>query len=345
MGKLSSSAFVETTTWSQYIPEETIREWQDIVELIVRLSGARSGLVMRVIEDSIQVCVSSKTENNPYRVGDSARLIDSDLYCERAIATQKPLLVPNALQSVEWRNNPDIEFNMISYLGVPIRWPCGKPFGTICVLDDKENAYSSDLLVLLEKMRNLIEHHLQLKQARDVAEAANRALQSANAELDQRATTDSLTGAYNRRYFEQAAVAGIARAQRYDEPLSLLLCDIDHFKAVNDNQGHQAGDKVLIEMTRLMQDYPREVDLMARWGGEEFVVLLPHCEAAEAVMVAEKLRALVSDRPFPEVGGITVSFGVVQLRPNENLDDSLKRVDHVLYAAKASGRDCVRLAQ
>jgi GAF domain-containing protein len=235
MGNLSSSAIVETTAWSQYIPEETIREWQDIVELIVRLSGARSGLVMRVIEDSIQVCVSSRTENNPYRVGDSAHLIGSGLYCEMVIATQQPLLVPNALQSVEWRNNPDIEFNMISYLGVPIRWPCGKPFGTICVLDDKENAYSSDLLALLEKMRNLIEHHLQLKQARDVAEAANRALQSANAELDQRATTDSLTGAYNRRYFEQAAVAGIARAQRYDEPLSLLLCDIDHFKAVSND--------------------------------------------------------------------------------------------------------------
>ena len=111
MGTLTNSAILETTTWSPDIPEETIREWQDIVELIVRLSGARSRLVMRVIEDSIQVFVSSRTENNPYHVGDSAHLVGSGLYCERVIATQQPLLVPNALQSVEWSNNPDIAFN------------------------------------------------------------------------------------------------------------------------------------------------------------------------------------------------------------------------------------------
>jgi hypothetical protein len=118
MGPLSNSAIVETTTGGQSIPEETLREWHNIVELIARLCDARLGLVMRVIADSIQVFVSSRTENNPYHVGDRAYLIGSGLYCERVIATQQALLVPNALQSVEWSNNPDLVFNMISYLGL-----------------------------------------------------------------------------------------------------------------------------------------------------------------------------------------------------------------------------------
>jgi diguanylate cyclase (GGDEF)-like protein/PAS domain S-box-containing protein len=184
-----------------------------------------------------------------------------------------------------------------------------------------------------------------LHRARDSAEAANRALQAANAELDLIATTDALTGARNRRSFEQTAAVAMAQAQRYDEPLSLVLFDIDHFKTINDRYGHQSGDQVLIELTQLVQDHLRRMDVLARWGGEEFVVLLPHCGVTDAALTAEKLRALVADWSFPTVGRVTASFGAGQLGPLETLDSLFKRVDDALYAAKEAGRNQVSVSQ
>lgn len=180
-----------------------------------------------------------------------------------------------------------------------------------------------------------------LRQARDTAEVANRALQEANAELQRLATTDPLTGIWNRRRFVKVAEMEIVRTRRYHVPVSLVLFDIDHFKSINDRHGHQVGDRVLIELTRLIHDHLRAVDVLARWGGEEFVLLLPHCGAVEAVTVAEKLRVLMECHPFPTIGRATASFGVAQLRPQETLDDWLKRADDALYAAKALGRNRV----
>jgi len=173
---------------------------------------------------------------------------------------------------------------------------------------------------------------------------AEEALQTANAELQRLATTDRLTGAWNRTHLEEILAAEIERAERYQEPLSLLILDVDHFKAVNDTHGHLVGDAVLIELTRRIGAHLRAVDVLARWGGEEFVLLLPHCGAAEAQIVAEKLRALLADHPFPQAGQVTASFGVAQWQPHESRDTWLKRADDALYAAKAGGRNQVCLA-
>ncbi len=145
------------------------------------------------------------------------------------------------------------------------------------------------------------------------------------------------------RVFGQVEGQETARAARYGEPLSLLLFDIDHFKAINDAYGHQVGDQVLIELTRRVGEHLRVNDVLARWGGEEFVVMLPHCEATEALRVAEKLRVLVQAQPFAQIGQVTSSFGVADFRPADNLDTWLKRADEALYAAKAGGRNRVCL--
>lgn len=180
-----------------------------------------------------------------------------------------------------------------------------------------------------------------LRQARDDAEMANRALQIANAELHQLATTDALTGAWNRRHFEQMAAAEIARIQRYGDPFSLILFDIDHFKSINDNFGHQMGDQVLTELTQRVRSTLRATDLLARWGGEEFVVMMPHGTETDAVHLAEKIRSLVANRPFDTVGTVTASFGVAQFAPGQTLDAWVKRVDDALYRAKEGGRNRV----
>lgn len=169
-------------------------------------------------------------------------------------------------------------------------------------------------------------------------------LREANAELDRLATTDSLTGAWNRRYFEQAAAIEISRRARYDQPLSLLLFDLDHFKAINDVHGHPVGDAILIALSERVRRVLRASDVLARWGGEEFVVMLPGCDAARAVQVAGQLRDLIAREPFPQVGRITASFGVAECHGADSLATWLERADAALYAAKASGRDQVSLA-
>ncbi|QGG49444.1 GAF domain-containing hybrid sensor histidine kinase/response regulator [Heliorestis convoluta] len=141
---------------------DIISEWQSIIDLVTRLSGTRVGLIMRICSGEIEVFVASNSQGNPYKIKDKEALYDSGLYCERVIKTQSKLLVPNALKSDEWNNNPDLKYGLIAYLGFPIRKPNGSVFGTICLLDDKENLYSNSIIELMEKMRDMIEGHLKI---------------------------------------------------------------------------------------------------------------------------------------------------------------------------------------
>lgn len=173
---------------------------------------------------------------------------------------------------------------------------------------------------------------------------AEAALQSANAELQRLATTDHLTGARNRTYLNDVLIAEHARAQRDRRAVSLLMIDVDHFKTINDTFGHPAGDQVLIELIARISDNIRGGDVVARAGGEEFVVVLPHCGLEEAQAVAEKLRLVIADRPVPPAGSVTVSVGVAAFRPGESVQGWLDRADAALYEAKRGGRDRVCLA-
>lgn len=144
------------------IVDETLKNWQIIVDSMAELMGIPAALIMRLVESDIEVFVSSKSHNNPYTPGDHEHLFGSGLYCETVIATNKKLLVPNALKDTNWKNNPDVKLNMISYLGYPILFPDGKPFGTICVLDTKENAYSETYENLIKNFREIVQSQLAL---------------------------------------------------------------------------------------------------------------------------------------------------------------------------------------
>lgn len=177
---------------------------------------------------------------------------------------------------------------------------------------------------------------------RELAEA-NRELRRANAQLIRLASVDQLTGLRNRRAFEEAAELELERASRYHAPLALLLLDIDHFKQVNDRHGHLVGDQVLANLSRLIAAQIRVSDILARWGGEEYVLLLPHCGLEEGRAVAEKLRAAVAKEvwPAPLDGSVTVSIGMTTWRDSDTLDDLLARADEALYRAKVDGRNRV----
>jgi diguanylate cyclase (GGDEF)-like protein len=163
-------------------------------------------------------------------------------------------------------------------------------------------------------------------------------------EFEQLAARDALTNVLTRRAFLAACEQELARCRRYGRSMALLLLDIDHFKAVNDTYGHQTGDRVLVDFVGRIQSLLRQPDLLARFGGEEFVVLLPETKQDEAVAVAERILAEVA-APHDGVPAITVSIGVATNRPDEMaLDTVLARADKALYKAKAEGRNRVEVA-
>ena len=159
--------------------------------------------------------------------------------------------------------------------------------------------------------------------------------------LKQLATTDTLTGICNRRHFDEVLESEINRSKRFSSPLSFILFDIDHFKRINDTFGHQAGDRVLTQLAVIVGDTIRTTDLFARWGGEEFVVLLPGSDLHAGRLLAEKLRIALENHTFSDVGRVTCSFGVAEYVAGDNADALMKKVDRCLYHAKTSGRNRV----
>ena len=144
------------------VEEQVVSKWQNVVNTMAELIGVPAGLIMRINGADIEVFVSSETEGNPYQPHDKEHLIGSGLYCETVINTKGKLLIPNALADEDWNRNPDIKLGMISYLGYPIVLPTGAVFGTICVLDAKENHYSAIYEQLVLQFKELIESHLLL---------------------------------------------------------------------------------------------------------------------------------------------------------------------------------------
>ncbi|WP_130470928.1 GGDEF domain-containing response regulator [Candidatus Magnetaquicoccus inordinatus] len=160
-------------------------------------------------------------------------------------------------------------------------------------------------------------------------------------ELEFKAFTDALTGTCNRARLQTLLYAEMQRSQRHGQPLAVVLLDVDHFKRVNDTFGHQTGDLVLIELSTLVSQNLRASDVLARWGGEEFMVVTPDSDLDAALLLAEKLRKLIEQHDFPCVGRVTSSFGVAQYLVQETISMLTERADQALYHAKRAGRNRV----
>jgi diguanylate cyclase (GGDEF)-like protein len=163
-------------------------------------------------------------------------------------------------------------------------------------------------------------------------------------ELKRLATTDNLTGAYNRRLFRETIWHEINRAVRYGEALTLVAFDIDHFKAVNDTFGHIRGDEVLKKIAEIVRDNIRTTDIFARTGGEEFALIAPSTDPASASEIAERLRETINSHSFDSIGTVTVSFGVAGFKKGDNINAFIDRADKALYNAKELGRNRVEVA-
>jgi GAF domain-containing protein len=137
------------------VPENAIKNWQVTINILAECANTPAALVMRTHRDEIEVLLASETDGNPYHPGKKQPL-GLGLYCEKVMASRDMLLVPNALQDTEWDENPDIELGMISYCGLPLAWPNDNIFGTICVLDNKENTHNQRIIALLERFKDSI---------------------------------------------------------------------------------------------------------------------------------------------------------------------------------------------
>jgi diguanylate cyclase (GGDEF)-like protein len=216
---------------------------------------------------------------------------------------------------------------------VPLR-AGGRVLGTLVLGSRRRGAYAADAVRQLEVF------------AMQAGDAILRA--RLFDETERLATTDGLTGLLNHRAFQARLDEQLAQASRYGRPLALLFCDVDHFKRVNDTHGHPVGDDVLRGIARVLAREARASDAVARWGGEEFAILLPETDAAGGLAIAERIRERIAAAAVPTAGGplaVTVSVGVASMPANGRAKGPLvEAADRALYAAKRGGRNGVRAA-
>jgi diguanylate cyclase (GGDEF)-like protein len=249
------------------------------------------------------------------------------------IQSRQPLVIPDTHQEPRW-----VEFSetgwIRSYLAVPI---CllDQVLGLLRLDGDAPGRFSAEDAARLQPLTN----------------AAAIALENARlfGEVQRLAITDGLTGTYNRRHFFELAKRELSRGRRYGHPVSAIMLDIDHFKQVNDTYGHTTGDQVLRVVAERCSENTRDIDILGRYGGEEFAIVLPATDLSGAFSTAERLRLCVADVPVPTEQGdltITISLGVAsnaqaQDPGEEDVVSLLNRADAAMYAAKQAGRNRV----
>jgi len=223
-------------------------------------------------------------------------------------------------------------YNNLTYLGIPLILR-GEVIGVLSVQSEKPNAYDPGNIRLIETIAQ------QATIAMDNAKLFER--------MQKMAITDSLTGLFNRRYFYMILNNEIERARRYASNLSLVMMDVDHFKRVNDKFGHLAGDHVLHEVAEICMPILRQSDVMFRYGGEEFMILLPETSREEAANVAERIRQSIEETDFKTRKGtvkITTSIGVTEYSPDFSAANTfIESADKALYKAKELGRNKVQI--
>lgn len=280
--------------------------------------------------------------------------------------TGEAINIPDAYRDA--RFNPDFDkktgFRTHSILCVPMRNIHGEILGAIQVLNKRHGMFTSDDEVLLTALAAhaavTIEnadlycklHELNVSLEKKVEErtaeltCANMRLSALNKELEELSITDALTNAFNRRYFMEQLKREVKRASRYGPTVSLLMVDIDHFKRVNDTYGHQVGDEVLTGVARALSQNIRETDVLGRYGGEEFSIMLPSTDTPGALVLAERLRKIISQTSFEFKGrplSVSASLGVSTWNADlkDNFEELIRLADAALYRAKEQGRNRV----
>lgn len=207
-------------------------------------------------------------------------------------------------------------------------------------VDEDEN----DEIWLIQRTFNHVAEKLQatLSELRHQNEILEEKVRERTAELEKISVTDRLTNLYNRHKLDEALDLEFDRSIRYGSEFGLIILDIDNFKSVNDTYGHACGDKVLVQIARILENSTREIDVVGRWGGEEFLIIVPQNTIDGILSLANKIRIAVAEYSFSEVGHKTISLGAAVYKKGDSISDLISRADSALYASKEAGRNQVR---
>ena len=230
------------------------------------------------------------------------------------------------------------------------------------LMNARQAEYKGELFIdcILVKMKKRIDYEQELRATKQQLEEAyiekdkayaqlekinqeikekQKELMLFNTQLVELSNTDKLTGIPNRRYLQERLADQVELYKTKGIPFSLLMLDIDHFKAVNDTYGHQVGDDVLMQLAEILKRQSRLGDCAARYGGEEFTVILPNTHAADAITYAQRLNRAVETNEWKIISGLTISIGVAEFRDNDNETTIIEKADQALYTSKHNGRN------
>jgi len=346
------------------VPSEMLESWQQTLDLLSEIVDTPAVLIMRVHPTEIEVFASSHSQGNPYKPKDKEHL-GHGLYCETVMKECREIHIPNALKDADWDNNPDIKLGMIAYCGLPLHWPDGSTFGTICMLDSKEHSYSQQFRNLLARFQNAIEtnlitlfqqaklqlHNQQLEQkvqqrTHELAELSAKLIR----EIETRTTTentleyhksyDPLTGLPNRPNLINTLARMLEDINR-KEKISVLYLGLRNFKSINDSYGYLIGDKVLAILGQRLQHNTHNDTFIARMAGAEFVLVQAY---QPSEIETNKLINQIINCCHSPVGiantviSLHCSIGIAQA-PNDGIDAAtlLQKAGAAMNISKAEG--------
>jgi diguanylate cyclase (GGDEF)-like protein len=279
--------------------------------------------------------LASVYSSNPRLLGDNESSLLRDVANEG-----EPLIISDTENHPLFTNERANPRGVRGFAAMPLTLSAGKPAGALCLIDSRPLRLSADDLDQFAAIAAAIAREIERHVPRGDAEAVPSTVSEIQA-LERLAITDELTGLINRRGGEATIGNEIARAKRHRTPLTSVLIDIDRFKQVNDTFGHQVGDQVLRELSALFKRTLRTYDTVVRWGGEEFLLILPGVSLEDAQRLADRIRRAVEAIEFPGAGRITLSAGAAGLGLDYSFEEMLATADRRLYQAKSSGRNCV----
>lgn len=299
-----------------------LEKWQNTVDVMAEACMSPAGFIVQHTKDGFMTAVASSNAENPYGTG---IVVDPDtnLYCKRVVETKKVLCVNDATKDRYWDDNPEIKDGLIAYLGLPIFWPNGEMFGTICILNFKSTHYPMIFQKLMFQFRDIIEADLQLLEN--------------NKLLREMAIRDELTGLYNRRGFKDLAQQQHKLACRLRQSVGLLYLDIDDLKEINDQIGHAAGDEAIKATAKVLQEALRSNDISARIGGDEFVAMV-FLEALDTMeIVIERLERRLINEKMTFERPLSVSIGGILVPEQDvNFEKLVVSADKKMYQNKKS---------